>query len=128
VKRDSAVRGRELGVYRIGLIFVTVLAIVLGLLIGILNHDLVKVDLLWFQLDWPLGLLLLFALTIGLLVGVSLMWLFTVIPLRLQLRKVPNLVFFIDDSLDYIEKIDNALSNKENPIENRDLLDKRRFQ
>jgi ribosome-binding factor A len=24
---------------------------------------------------------------------------------RLQLRKVPNLVFFIDDSLDYIEKL-----------------------
>ncbi|MBF4470699.1 MULTISPECIES: 30S ribosome-binding factor RbfA [Flavobacterium] len=47
---------------------------------------------------------------------------------RLQLRKVPNLVFFIDDSLDYIEKIDNALANKENPIENRDLLDKRRFK
>ena len=45
---------------------------------------------------------------------------------RLQLRKVPNLVFFIDDSLDYIEKIDNALSSKENPIENRDLLEKRR--
>jgi ribosome-binding factor A len=47
---------------------------------------------------------------------------------RLQLRKVPNLVFFIDDSLDYIEKIDNALLNKDNPIENRDLLEKRRFQ
>jgi ribosome-binding factor A len=46
---------------------------------------------------------------------------------RLQLRKVPNLFFFID-SLDYIEKIDNALASKENPIENRDLLDKRRFQ
>ncbi len=45
---------------------------------------------------------------------------------RLQLRKVPNLTFFIDDSLDYIEKIDNALKNKENPIENRDLLEKRR--
>ena len=45
---------------------------------------------------------------------------------RLQLRKVPNLVFFIDDSLDYIEKIDNALAGKENPIENRDLLDKRK--
>ncbi|KLT70623.1 MAG: 30S ribosome-binding factor RbfA [Flavobacterium circumlabens] len=45
---------------------------------------------------------------------------------RLQLRRVPNLVFFIDDSLDYIEKIDNALSNRENPIENRDLLEKRR--
>jgi ribosome-binding factor A len=47
---------------------------------------------------------------------------------RLQLRKVPNLVFFIDDSLDYIEKIDNALANRDNPIENRELLDKRRFQ
>lgn len=45
---------------------------------------------------------------------------------RLQLRKVPNLTFFIDDSLDYIEKIDKALSAKENPIENRDLLEKRK--
>lgn len=45
---------------------------------------------------------------------------------RLQLRKVPNLTFFIDDSLDYIEKIDKALTGKENPIENRDLLEKRK--
>ena len=45
---------------------------------------------------------------------------------KLQLRKVPNLTFFIDDSLDYIETIDNALKNKENPIENRDLLVKRK--
>ena len=43
---------------------------------------------------------------------------------RLQLRKVPNLIFFIDDSFDYIEKIDNALADKENPIENRDLVRK----
>jgi ribosome-binding factor A len=46
---------------------------------------------------------------------------------KLQLRKVPNLVFYIDDSLDYIEKIDQALSGKDNPIENRDLLEKRKF-
>ena len=45
---------------------------------------------------------------------------------KLQLRKVPNLAFYIDDSLDYIEKIDNALSGKENPIENRELLEKRK--
>lgn len=45
---------------------------------------------------------------------------------RLQLRRVPNLIFFIDDSLDYIEKIDNALSGKENPIENPELLEKRK--
>lgn len=45
---------------------------------------------------------------------------------KLQLRKVPNLIFRLDDSLDYIEKIDNALAGKENPIHNRELLDKRK--
>ena len=45
---------------------------------------------------------------------------------KLQLRKVPNLLFFIDDSLDYIEKIDKALIGDENPIENPELLDKRK--
>lgn len=43
-----------------------------------------------------------------------------------QLRKVPNLIFYIDDSLDYIEGIDNALKGNENPIENPDLLEKRK--
>lgn len=45
---------------------------------------------------------------------------------KLQLRKVPNLAFYIDDSLDYIEKIDKALSGDENPIENPELLIKRK--
>lgn len=45
---------------------------------------------------------------------------------KLQLRKVPNLSFYIDDSLEYIEKIDNALSGRENPINNPELLDKRK--
>ncbi len=45
---------------------------------------------------------------------------------KLQLRKVPNLIFRIDDSLDYIEKIDNALAGKENPIVNRELLPRRK--
>jgi ribosome-binding factor A len=35
-------------------------------------------------------------------------------------------LFFIDDSLDYIEKIDKALIGDENPIENPELLDKRK--
>lgn len=43
-----------------------------------------------------------------------------------QLRKVPNLMFYIDDSLDYIEKIDTALKGDENPIENRELLARRK--
>ncbi|HUH51484.1 MAG TPA: 30S ribosome-binding factor RbfA [Flavobacterium sp.] len=45
---------------------------------------------------------------------------------KLQLRKVPNLVFHIDDSLEYLEGIDNALKGKENPIENRELLVRRK--
>lgn len=43
-----------------------------------------------------------------------------------QLRKVPNLVFYIDDSLEYIDQIEKAMSLKENPVENRDLLEKRK--
>lgn len=73
--------------YRIGFIVVMVLAIVLGLLVGILNHALVEVDLLWVQLNWPLGLLLMAALAVGVLLGLALAWLFTVLPLRLKLRK-----------------------------------------
>ena len=45
---------------------------------------------------------------------------------RQQLRRVPELIFYLDDSLDYIEKIDNALAGKENPIENPNLLYKRK--
>ena len=43
-----------------------------------------------------------------------------------QLRRVPELNFYLDDSLEYIEKIEKSLKREENPIENRDLLDKRK--
>ncbi len=43
-----------------------------------------------------------------------------------QMRRVPHLNFYQDDSLDYIEDIEESLKGKENPIENRDLLDKRK--
>ncbi|OIQ36165.1 MAG: ribosome-binding factor A [Bacteroidetes bacterium MedPE-SWsnd-G1] len=44
-----------------------------------------------------------------------------------QLRRMPQLAFFGDDSLDYIDGIDNALKGKEdNPIENPEILDKRK--
>jgi|TARA_B100000780_G_scaffold23930_1_gene15224 ribosome-binding factor A len=35
---------------------------------------------------------------------------------RHQLRRTPNFMFFIDDSLDYIEKIDRSLKGTDNPI------------
>ncbi len=43
-----------------------------------------------------------------------------------QLRRVPELLFFLDDSLEYIEGIEQSLKGEENPIENRDLLPKRK--
>lgn len=45
---------------------------------------------------------------------------------RLQLRKVPNLVFYIDDSLDQIEKLDKELKGENNPITNPELLVRRK--
>lgn len=45
---------------------------------------------------------------------------------RNQLRRVPELSFFIDDSLEYIDRIEQSLKGDENPLENRDLLDKRK--
>ena len=43
-----------------------------------------------------------------------------------QLRKMPHLLFFLDDSLEYIDQIENSLKEPENPILNPDLLQKRK--
>ncbi|MDA9002502.1 30S ribosome-binding factor RbfA [Flavobacteriaceae bacterium] len=43
-----------------------------------------------------------------------------------QLRRMPQLIFYIDDSLEYIDQIDKSLKRTENPIENPDLLEKRK--
>ena len=45
---------------------------------------------------------------------------------RNQLRRVPELLFFLDDSLDYIENIEKSLKGDENPVKNPDLLEKRK--
>ena len=44
-----------------------------------------------------------------------------------QFRRMPELYFYIDDSLQYIEGIEQSLKEEENPIENRDLLYKRKM-
>jgi len=45
---------------------------------------------------------------------------------RNQLRRMPNLEFFVDDSLEYIEGIERSLKGEDNPIKDKDLLDKRK--
>lgn len=43
-----------------------------------------------------------------------------------QLRRMPNLEFFIDDSLEYIDQIEQSLKGKDNPLTDPDLLGKRK--
>lgn len=48
---------------------------------------------------------------------------------RNQLRRMPELLFFGDDSLDYIENIDKSLRGEdENPIANPEILPRRKKQ
>ncbi len=43
-----------------------------------------------------------------------------------QLRRMPNLEFFIDGSLEYIDRIEKSLKGGDNPIADPNLLDKRK--
>ena len=43
-----------------------------------------------------------------------------------QLRRMPDVTYYIDDSLEYIDNIDKALKGTENPVENPDLLERRK--
>ena len=43
-----------------------------------------------------------------------------------KLRKMPDLAFYNDDSLEYINKLEDAVQEKENPIIDTNLLDKRK--
>ena len=45
--------------------------------------------------------------------------------LKSQLRKVPELNFYLDESLDYKEKIYKELTNGENPLKNLSSLEPR---
>ncbi|QDO93167.1 30S ribosome-binding factor RbfA [Formosa sediminum] len=43
-----------------------------------------------------------------------------------QLRRMPNLEFFVDDSLEYIDQIERSLKGIDNPINDPELLGKRK--
>jgi len=43
-----------------------------------------------------------------------------------QLRRMPHLEFFVDDSLEYIDRIEKSLKGEDNPISDPNLLDKRK--
>ena len=70
-----------------GFILVALIAIVVGLLVGTLNSGLVELDLLWIQLELPLGLAILLGFSLGLVTGLGMVYFARVLPLRFQLRK-----------------------------------------
>lgn len=72
---------------KIGFILVAVIAIVIGLLVGTLNADFVQLDMLWVQFELPLGLAILLGFSLGIILGLSMIYFARVLPLRLQLRK-----------------------------------------
>ncbi len=73
--------------YRIALYVFGGLAILAGLLIGALNSDAASVDLLVLEFTWPLGLVIVCAFVLGLLLGLATLWVLSVLPLKMRLRK-----------------------------------------
>ncbi|GGE05507.1 ribosome-binding factor A [Psychroflexus salis] len=43
-----------------------------------------------------------------------------------QLRRMPELTFYNDDTLEYIEQLEKAAKGENNPLENKDLLKPRK--
>ena len=43
-----------------------------------------------------------------------------------QVRRIPDLAFYIDDSLEHIDKVEAALKGSEDPIKNSRLINKRK--
>ena len=72
---------------KLGFILIAIIAIVLGLLVGTLNSSPVQLDLLWIQFELPLGLAILLGFSLGIVLGLSVIYIVRVLPLRLQLRK-----------------------------------------
>jgi len=74
-------------VKKLGFIVMAIAAIVVGLLVGTLNASPVLLDLLWIQFELPLGLAILLGFSLGVILGLSVIYIVRVLPLRMQLRK-----------------------------------------
>jgi putative membrane protein len=74
-------------VKKLGFILIAVFAVVVGLLVGTLNPGPVQMDLLWIQFELPLGLAILLGFSLGIITGMTVLYLARILPLRLQLHK-----------------------------------------
>jgi uncharacterized integral membrane protein len=72
--------------FRWFLLFFFLAAVIVGLVVGVLNPQTVNLDLLAFNLSFPLGALVLTALVAGILLGLVLAAVLFVLPARLARR------------------------------------------
>ncbi len=77
---------------KLGFILMAIAAILVGLLVGTLNSSPVQLDLLWVQLELPLGLAILLGFSMGIMLGMGAVYLARVLPLRMQLRKARSVL------------------------------------
>ena len=75
-----------------GFYLVAIATVVIGLSVGTLNSAPVQLDLLWVQLELPLGLAVLLGFSTGVLIGLLLLYLARVLPLKVQLRKARSML------------------------------------
>lgn len=72
---------------KLGFILMVIAAVLVGLMVGTLNSARVQLDLLWVQFELPLGLAILLGFSVGVILGLGMIYLVRVLPLRHQLRK-----------------------------------------
>jgi len=84
-------------VKKAGFILLAIAAVVVGLIVGTLNSDVVVLDLLWIQLEIPLGLAILLGFSLGLVTGLSMIYLLRVLPLNFQLRRARTTLSRLND-------------------------------
>mgnify|MGYP001815193922 FL=1 len=75
-----------------GFYLVAIATVLIGLSVGTLNSAPVQLDLLWVQLELPLGLAVLLGFSAGVLIGLLLLYLARVLPLKVQLRKARSML------------------------------------
>ncbi len=95
------------------LLTVVVVAVLIGLLVGMLNAEQVTVDVLFTTAQMSLGLLIMAAFVVGLLSGVLCLWTLRVLPLQFRLKRLQREV------QQQSSPAASDLSSKQSPSENR---------
>lgn len=73
------------------LLVTLILAVATGLLVGMLNAEVVTLDVLFTTLQSSLGLIVMITFVSGLLIGVLALWSLRVLPLQFRLKRLQRI-------------------------------------